>query len=94
MNRVCRRAQGDIREHAVMVMPLVVLAVPSLLLGGLWLKAAMSQPAALVSSLTPQPAYQVLRELALSFPGVGSDSPRVRDVAIFGFRWRALQQLG
>ena len=70
-SRLPARAQGDIREHAVMVMPLVVLAVPSLLLGGLWLKAAvMSQPAALVSSLSPQPAYQVLRELALTFPGV------------------------
>ncbi len=70
-SRLLPEHQHDVREHGVMVLPLVLLAIPSFFMGMYWVKAAVfSDPGLLATSMTPIPSYQVLSQLAQDFPGV------------------------
>lgn len=70
--RMDKHTRAHLHETGwTMTLPLILLAIPSVLLGGVFVqKMLYNQPNLLGSSIYAAPSYDVLRHLAVEFPGV------------------------
>jgi len=72
--RMDEHTRSHLKEHWVMLIPLIILAIPSLLLGLFVTKQMLyATPGFLGSSVTVLPQYNVLAAMGAQFQGVWSD---------------------